>query len=427
MKKQESRVFYGWYVVFACFLIMGVSVGLVNNSSGVYIKPVCADMGFSRKAMAFNSTLIAASSMVVAVSAGKIYARFDIKQVMRFGGVALGLGYISYSLARSLPMFYLSSVVCGFSQALLTTVSISMLITNWFQKKRGSALGAASMGSGVGGMICNPLAAWLIQQVGWRSTYLILGIAILVIVAPACFFIIRSKPQDIGLRPYGETPQPAKSEETAVLLDSPGLTAKAARRTWQFWALAVCNTINSLCAVSLVQNSAPHLNDVGLSAMAASAVASAMMASLAVGKVLLGWLFDRWGVRRASLFANLCMIMGLMGMVLVPFWPALGMIVVGTGLGGAFGAVATTLLTDRLFGTKEFAAILGSISAISGVGAMAGPIAINSVYDLLGSYKPAMAVMAVLMAVTTLGYRMVLSHPPARPDLEAQQTPVASK
>ena len=58
---------------------------------------------------------------------------------------------------------------------------------------------------------------------------------------------------------------------------------------------------------------------------------------------------------------------------------------------------------------------------------MAGPIAINSVYDLLGSYKPAMAVMAVLMAVTTLGYRMVLSHPPARPDLEAQQTPVASK
>lgn len=418
MNKKQGRLFYGWYVVFACFLIMGVSVGLINNSSGVYVKPVCADMGFSRKAMAFNSTLIAASSMVVAVFAGKIYARFDVKHVMRFGGLAMGLGYMSYSLAQNLPMFYLSSVICGFSQALLTTVSISMLISNWFHARRGSALGAASMGSGVGGMICNPLAAWLIQQAGWRQTYLMLGAAILIIVAPACFFIVRTRPQDMGLQPYGEAPAPA---EDVLPTEQPGLTARQARRTWQFWALAACNTINSLCAVSLVQNSAPHLSDVGLSAIAASAVASAMMASLAVGKFLLGWLFDRWGVRKASLFANLCMIMGLLGMVMAPFLPALAMIVLGAGLGGAFGAVATTLLADRLFGAKEFAAILGSVSAVSSLGAMVGPIAINSVYDVLGSYKPAMAFMALLMALALLGYRFVLAHPPALP--QPPQTP----
>lgn len=421
MNKRQSRLFYGWYVVFACFLIMGVSVGLVNNSSGVYIKPVCADMGFSRKAMAFNNTLIAASSMLVAVFAGKIYARFDVKQVMRFGGVALGLGYMSYSLAQNLPMFYLSSLACGFSQALLTTVSISMLIANWFHASRGAALGAASMGSGIGGMICNPLAAWLIEQAGWRQTYLLLGTAALIIVAPACFFIVRARPQDMGLQPYGEAPAP---KEDPCPAEQPGLTAQAARRTWQFWALAACNTVNSLCAVSLVQNSAPHLSDVGLSAMAASAVASAMMASLAAGKFFLGWLFDHWGVRRASFFANLCMIMGLIGMVLAPFRPALAMIVLGAGLGGAFGAVATTLLTDRLFGPREFAAILGSVSAVSGAGAMAGPIVINSVYDSLGSYRPAMAFMAALMALALLGYRFVLSHPPAlpeRPKTPAQQ------
>ena len=105
MNKKQGRFFYGWYVVFACFLIMGVSVGLINNSSGVYIKPVCADMGFSRKAMASNSTLIAASSMVVAVFAGKIYARFDVKQVMRFGGLGMALGYMSYSFGRSHTRF----------------------------------------------------------------------------------------------------------------------------------------------------------------------------------------------------------------------------------------------------------------------------------------------------------------------------------
>ena len=405
MNKKQGRFFYGWYVVFACFLIMGVSVGLINNSSGVYIKPVCADMGFSRKAMASNSTLIAASSMVVAVFAGKIYARFDVKQVMRFGGLGMALGYMSYSFAQNLPMFYLSSVVCGFSQALLTTVSISMLIANWFHARRGSALGAASMGSGVGGMICNPLAAWLIQQVGWRQTYLILGAVILIIVTPACFFIVRTRPQDMGLQPYGEAPAPAEQPRFTEQL---GLTARQARRTWQFWALAACNVVNNLCAVSLVQKRQ------GLSAIAASVVASAMMASLAVGKFLLGWLFDRWGVRRASFFANLCMIIGLVGMVLAPFQPALAMIVLGAGLGGAFSAVATTLLTDRLFGAREFAAILGSVSAVSSLGAMIGPIAINSVYDSLGSYKPAMAFMAVFMTLALLGYRFVLAHPPAQ-------------
>ena len=91
---------------------------------------------------------------------------------------------------------------------------------------------------------------------------------------------------------------------------------------------------------------------------------------------------------------------------------------------GAFGAVATTLLTDRLFGPREFAAILGSVSAVSGAGAMAGPIVINSVYDSMGSYRPAMAFMAALMALALLGYRFVLSHPPAlpeRPKTPAQQ------
>lgn len=286
-----------------------------------------------------------------------------------------------------------------------------MLIANWFHARRGSALGAASMGSGVGGMICNPLAAWLIQQVGWRQTYLILGAVILIIVTPACFFIVRTRPQDMGLQPYGEAPAPAEQPRFTEQL---GLTARQARRTWQFWALAACNVVNNLCAVSLVQNSAPHLSDVGLSAIAASVVASAMMASLAVGKFLLGWLFDRWGVRRASFFANLCMIIGLVGMVLAPFQPALAMIVLGAGLGGAFSAVATTLLTDRLFGAREFAAILGSISAVSSLGAMVGPIAINSVYDSLGSYKPAMAFMAVFMTLALLGYRFVLAHPPAQ-------------
>ena len=170
MKEKKCPLFYGWLVVIACFLVMGVSVGVVNNSNGVYVKPVCADMGFSRGAMAMNNTIIAACQMAVAFLAGRIYARFELKAVMRVSGLVMGLGYMAYSQARNLWMFYGISLVVGLAQGLLVAVSVSMLITNWFHARRGTAMGIASMGSGVGGMICNPLAAQLIGTVGWRQT-----------------------------------------------------------------------------------------------------------------------------------------------------------------------------------------------------------------------------------------------------------------
>ena len=81
--KKGGRVFYGWFIVAACFLIMSVSIGILNNATGVYVKPVCEDMGFSRQQMALNNTLVAACQMAVALCAGRIYGRFDLKNVMR--------------------------------------------------------------------------------------------------------------------------------------------------------------------------------------------------------------------------------------------------------------------------------------------------------------------------------------------------------
>ncbi len=409
MEEKKGRVFYGWFVVAACFLIMGVSIGIINNSTGVYVKPVCEDMGFSRKAMAFNNTLIAACQMIVALLAGRIYTKFNVKNVMRASGIVMALGYFSYSQARSLPMFYLSSVVCGFSQGLLVAVSISMLITNWFHARRGTAMGIASMGSGVGGMICNPLAAKLIMQFGWRHTYMILACVIFLVVVPACFFIIKTRPADIGLSPYGETAEEAQAS------DRQGMTARQARRTPIFWALCVCGAINGLSAVSLMHNVAPHMNDVGYSSIFASAVASACMGSLAIGKALLGYLYDKLGPRKATTLANCCSIIALAGMLLVPFKPAIGMIVVGAGIGGAFGAVATPILVQTVFGHREFSAVLGMMTAFGNIGGMVGPLAVSSVYDAAGSYKPAFCVVAVLMFISLFIYRHVFPKEPGRP------------
>ena len=150
MQPSRPRIFYGWVIVAASFLVMFCTIGIVNNCAGLFIKPVCDDMGFSRGGMGVNMTIIAACQMVMALFGGKIFARFDVKTVMRVSSLLLAGGYFAYSLAPSLPVFYLLSVVIGFSMGGLTTLPLSLLIGNWFHQRRGFAVGVAFMGSGIG-------------------------------------------------------------------------------------------------------------------------------------------------------------------------------------------------------------------------------------------------------------------------------------
>ena len=95
MQPSRPRIFYGWVIVAASFLVMFCTIGIVNNCAGLFIKPVCDDMGFSRGGMGVNMTIIAACQMVMALFGGKIFARFDVKTVMRVSSLLLAGGYFA--------------------------------------------------------------------------------------------------------------------------------------------------------------------------------------------------------------------------------------------------------------------------------------------------------------------------------------------
>ena len=183
--------------------------------------------------------------------------------------------------------------------------------------------------------------------------------------------------------------------------------------------MSIFGLINGMSAVALVHNVTPHLSDVGFSPITASAVASVSMGFLAFGKALVGYLYDKLGPRRASFLSNGSMVLGFVGMLLVPFRPAIGLIVLGCGVGGAFGAVATPILTEIMFGRKEFGAIVGGITAFGNIGAMVGPVAVSSVYDMTGSYKPALFGVMVLMMGALVGYQWILRRSAPREKLPA--------
>lgn len=398
--EKQGRIYYGWLIVAGCFIIMAMSYGAINNCMGVFIKPICADMGFSRAGLGGAQTLLSAALMVMSLVSGRIFARIDLSRALRVSSIVMAGGYFCYSLAQSLPMFYAAALVTGVAEGMITTVALSMLISNWFHTRRGFAVGLAFMGSGVGGMICNPLASQLILRYGWRAAFQILAVAVFVLVVPVCFFIIRTRPADKGLRPYGE-------EDEAIDLSQvelQGTLYAVAARTPQFWMLCLCAALNTICTSGLMQNIAPHVSDVGFSPTFAATVASAGMGALAIGKLLLGWLYDKLGAAKATTIAQLSAIVALAGALLAPFLPGVALIVIGVGLGGAFGNVAHPIIAQILYGNRDYGAILGMILAFTNVGGMLTPILVGGSYDALGSYKPAFACMIGLLCLITLGY-----------------------
>ena len=404
MGMKKGRIFYGWHIVAAGFLVMFCSIGIVNNCSGLYIKPVCDDMGFSRGAMGVNMTILSACQMIVALFGGKIFVRFDVRSIMRISSIALAVSYFSYSFVQSLPMYYALSVVLGFAMGGIAAMPLSILIGNWFRERRGFAIGVAFMGSGIGGMLFNALAGQLITTVGWRQTYRVLGIIAFCILVPVCWLVVRTRPSDLGLLPYGQE----KESGNAASFDDRGMTVQEVVHTGRFWALCLVTALGNISLCALNQNVTPHLSDEGYSLQTAANISAVMLGGLACGKMFLGWLYDKLGARRATLLANCCTVLGVTGAFFCRFPVMIAAIVVGFSLGNAFGSVANPIIVQSIYGRKNYSAILGLVTACNNLAGVFTPVMIGSVYDYFGSYSPAFAAMMLISFCCTVGYFILL-------------------
>ena len=233
MKRQKTGgKFYGWYIVLAGMVIFSAIMGIIGNCISLFLVPVCRDLGFSRKAMGANQTIIFGCTALFSFFAGKFFETFNSKRVLQVCGILAGVAYFSYSFATKLWQFYLLSTLCGFCFAAMTIVPMSMIINNWFHQKSGVALGISFMGSGVGGMVFNFIAGGCMEAFGWRAAYRILAGLMLLLVLTAlrisghlchpeksvCFHTVK-KPRN-SCSCYADRTDAQRSAMPAVFLDS---------------------------------------------------------------------------------------------------------------------------------------------------------------------------------------------------------------
>jgi sugar phosphate permease len=193
------KIFYGWWVVFACFLIAFYVSGTVMFGFTAFLEPIAEEFGWSYTKVSFAASLRGLELGIFAPVMGFLVDRFGPRRLLFLGTLSIGSGFIFLSLTSTLGMFYGSFVLIGIGTSACMGTVLAPAVANWFRKDVGKALGIMSCGIGAGGILL-PLITLLIDLYQWRTTFVILGFGIMLIGLPLSL-IVRHRPEKYGYLP----------------------------------------------------------------------------------------------------------------------------------------------------------------------------------------------------------------------------------
>ncbi len=407
----SKRVFYGYYLVVVTFIILVLFNGCAVSVFSLFVRPLEESLGRGRgeimAGFTFFYLLVGFASPLV----GRLVDRYGARPVIPVGAIVMGSGFLLLSHASELWLFYLGYVIVGTGAAALGPVPCSAVISNWFKRKRGTALGFMAAGIGAGGVIMAPFVGFMLSHFDWRTAYLSMGILIVVVIVPLALALIRTKPSEMGLYPDGDAAPPFVPDESGQKHNgSAGFTLKQATGTSAFWLIAVAFSFSNFANMSVFQASSSFLSDSGYPIATAASALGAVGFGSATGKIVFGWLCDRIQANRACAIGIALQLAGtLMLMSVRPDSTVLLVWGYGLLLGLGVGAWLPTLsmLSSNNFGLLHYGAVFGTLNLLNATGTATGPLFSGLVHDVTGSYLGAFVTCAILMAIAIPSVLMV--------------------
>ena len=388
---DERRVKLGWRMVGVAFFVDFVAVGFFFYSYGVFYKAIAEEFGGDRFGVALGMTAAHTVGALAAPLVGRALDAFPLRNVIGLGAVSMSVGFLLLSRVSAEWQFLLVlGVFIGFGANSMGTLSTGKLITNWFNRRRSTALGIAATGVSVSGVIMPYVSAELIEAYGWRQGFLAYGLFTAFIVLPLVLRLVVTRPEDVGLSFHaaGSTPpEIEQTQSTATLLTTPN-----------FWAIALTFGLLFACMSMTMTHMVPRLTDAGYTLTTASLMVSLAAGLGVVGKLGAGWLGDVMALRRLLWLVIGLQLAGQAVMftaeTFISF--AVGTAVFGLAAGGMVPLQAA--LVGESFGARSFGSALGLMRpAMFPIQILGVPFA-GLVFDRTGSYD--LAFQAALIAYT---------------------------
>jgi MFS family permease len=417
---RRSGRFYGLYIIAACFFVLFICWGMVLNTFPIFLKPIAEDMNWGRGALALSLLVGAIGTAVSAPIVGLLVDRIGARSVMAVGALIIGLGVMAASRVALLWQLYAAFAVMGVGLMGSTVIPCSLVISNWFVSRRGTAMSFAFAGTSAGGMVMSPVANWLILDYGWRTAFLFSGASIVLLAVPLILLVIRTRPSEMGLEPYRRGAALAESAD-----ETWGLSVKEALSSGVFWQIAVIVLVMAFVEGGVFNHCVAYLTDLGHSPTSAAFAWSVVMGVMVLGKLAFGPIADRWQAKNAMVLA--CLLLSVSIVILnmaEPYWAVL---LFATIFGFATGAplVLNALLTGGHMGMRNFGAIYGVLNILITVGGAAGPVSTGIFFDSQKTYLPVFYVFVVVMLVIA-GISMLLKPEPHRVGAAARSPGLAT-
>lgn len=404
VNSEHRKIFYGWWVVLTSAVGLFWGVPITVYSFSVFLRPVMQEFHVGRAAVSLGFTVQLFVAALCTPVTGWLLDLYGARKVILpftvlFGAVLLSNRVFSASLWE----FYFFYAALGFFVHGLGPVPYGFVISHWFDRRRGLALGLMMLGIGAGAIIMPSFAQQLISRFGWHTAYVILGAAVWLIAVPTVTSLLKDRPQDLGLLPDGAQTREASAEAKAALQ---GLQAHQAWRTGTFWLLACAFFLVSVSVQGCVVHLAAMLSDRGISAQTAALGSSLIGAAVLIARVGIGYLLDRVFAPR---LAALCFATSAFGIALLWLGDTrmafVGAFLVGFGLGAEVDLIP--YLTGRYFGLRAFGKIYGSAFAAFALAGAIGPLIMGAGFDRTGSYRnPLVAFVTVTLLAAALMMRL---------------------
>ena len=402
----QSRFFYGWTMLGVSSLAMFASGPGQSHTFGVFIDAISEDLQIPSALIATAYGLATLAAAFLLPLMGRLVDRHGPRTMMIAVTIGLGLACILFGAAANFLWLVLGFGILRFLGQGSLMLNAANLVSQWFDRKRGFAMGLMALGFAASMGIHPPLGQWLLAELGWRQAWLVLGLLTWLLMLPPVLFLVYRRPEECGLLPDGDT-----HDASAPPADITGLSLQEALRTRAFYLVTICFFAISMLVTSLHFYQIAILRSHGLSADFASSLFPVSALVMVTAMPLVGRLLDRFATHvvlaAALLIQAACLILASTAtstMSALIYAAAFGLI-------NAFSITLYGYLWPRYFGRKHVGSIQGFGQTFIVIGASLGPLPLGLAFDWYGNADLILLLLAVFPVLAAIAAALFLRDP----------------
>jgi sugar phosphate permease len=407
----RRRIFYGWWILAGSVVAMALGSGVSFWSFGLYIDPLEDQFGWSRAQVSAGFS----ASLLISGLTGPLIGRWvDLRGprvVIIIGATLTALTYLLLATTGSLWQWYVFLSINAVFRQMMFFIPFQTLLSRWFDRRRGVALGILGTGFSMGGFVVVPLMRLVIDVFGWDGSFVFSGAVVLAVFVPMAILVLRNRPEDVGTVADGEEHDDDQIRQPRPLT---GLTLSEALRTPLFWFIALAMTMFLFSVFGWLVHQVPFYESVGVDRSVAAALVSVAAGFGMLSRLTFGFLADRIPRIETAAMALLAFLMAAMTALLVNSeTPGITIFLLLWIVGSGGGPLLEPLLMTRAFGLAHFGTILGVLGLVETLGIIASPVIAGAIFDATESYDWALVMFLGSFAIAFAAFLVAsrLPHP----------------